>query len=55
MRKQDRIEQQKNQGQSRPSGEPQSSSQSREQVKGTAAEAQQKPPREPGKPLPLPE
>ena len=54
MRKQDRIQQQKDQDQSRHSGEPQSASNSREQVKGTA-EAQQRPPREPGKPLPLPE
>jgi hypothetical protein len=51
MRKQDRIQQQKDQDQSRHSGEPQS----KEQVKGSAPEAQQRPPREPGKPLPLPE
>lgn len=55
MRKQDRIQQQKNQDQSSHSGEPQSPSTSREQLKGTAPEAQQRPPREPGKPLPLPE
>jgi hypothetical protein len=54
MRKQDRIQQQKDQDQSRHSGEPQSPSQSREQVKGSASEAA-RPPREPGKPLPLPE
>ena len=55
MRKQDRIQQQKDQDQSRHPGESQSASQSREQVKGSASEAQQRPPREPGKPLPLPE
>jgi hypothetical protein len=50
MRKQDRIQQQKDQDQSSHSGEPPS----KEQVKGSAA-AQPRPPREPGKPLPLPE
>ena len=55
MRKQDRIQQQKDQDQSSHSGEPRSPSQSKEQVKGGASEAQPRPPREPGKPLPLPE
>ena len=55
MRKQDRIQQQKDQDQSSHSGEPQSPSQSREQVRGSASEPQARPPREPGKPLPLPE
>jgi len=54
MRKQDRIQQQKNQDPSRQQG--QQSPQSNEQVKGTDSGAQpSRPPREPGKPLPIPD
>ena len=56
MRKQDRIQQQKNQDPSRQQGGGQSPTQTDEQLKGGAPDAQpSRPPREPGKPLPLPE
>ena len=55
MRKQDRIQQQKNQDPSR-QGESQSPPSTEEQIKGNAPDTQpSRPPREPGQPLPLPE
>ena len=54
MRKQDRIQQEKNQHPSGQQGE-QRSAPSGERVKGSASEAQPKPPRPPGQPLPIPE
>jgi len=56
MRKQDRIQQQKSQDPSRHQGESQSPPAARDQMKGRESDAQpSRPPREPGKPLPLPD
>ena len=55
MRKQDRIQQQKNQDPSRQQRDPQSQPTSNDRVKGGADAQPQRPPREPGKPLPLPD
>lgn len=55
MRKQDRIQQQKNQDPSRQQREQQSPPQSNEQVKGTADAQPSRPPRKPGEPLPIPD
>jgi hypothetical protein len=58
MRKQDRIQQQKNQNQdpSRHQGESQSPPDASDRIKGRASDTEpSRPPREPGQPLPLPE
>ena len=56
MRKQDRIQQQKNQEPSRHQGESQPPPTSSDRMKGTASDTQPaRLPREPGQPLPLPE
>ena len=55
MRKQDRIQQQKNQGSPGQQGQPQSAPRPDERMKGGESEAQPKPPRRPGQPLPIPD
>ena len=56
MRKQDRIQQQKNQDPSRHQGESQSPPPSSDRTKGSTSDTQpSRPPREPGAPLPIPD